>query len=174
MGVKIYAMILFDCVNETNTGLQGAINRGDASKVVHAVGYAINSPKLVNMPSYFNPRSIITGNLMIPSNVENCVHYIRSDDTNSRSDTMAKYNGGASDKSTTSYKPLYFKATHGGLGGLPYFTGAGEGNNIPFLEPGSAFAANLNMAEDIRASRDVAQNATSFCSRLGIPCALTV
>lgn len=155
LGIKIYAMILFDCVNETNTSAQGAINRGA-------------------IPFYSNPRSIISGSLMIPPNVENCVHFMRGDDTNSRSATMTKYQGGAMDHGKTAYTGMYFKATHGGLGGLPYFQGTGEGNNISILEPGSAFATNVTMAEDVLASRQVAKLATSFCGRLHIPCSVSV
>ncbi|MEP6836329.1 MAG: hypothetical protein ABJB74_23265 [Gemmatimonas sp.] len=153
--IKIYAMILFDCVNETATSVQGAINHGA-------------------VPGYSNPRSIISGSSMIPSNIENCVHFIRGDDTNSRADTMAKYTGGAVDHGKTAYTAMYFKATHGGLGGLPYFKGTGEGNNINILEPGSATATNVTMAEDIWASRQVAKFATAFCARLGVPCAVGV
>ena len=155
LGIEIYALILFDCVNETNTSMQGAINRG-------------------GIPTYSNPESIITGSLQIPNNVANCVHYIRSDDTNSRSDTMEKYRGGPINPTRTRYAPLYLKATHGGLGGLPYFQGTGEGNNIPILEPGASFATNVTMAEDILAARQVAKHATAFCASLGVPLALTV
>lgn len=155
LGIQIYAMILFDCVNETDTSAQGFINRG-------------------GIPTYSNRESIITGSLQIPSNVANCVHYIRSDDTNSRSDTMAKYRGGPINTARTRYTPLYLKATHGGLGGLPYFQGTGEGNNIPILEPGAAFATNVTMAEDILASRQIAKHATTFCCSLGVPLALSV
>ena len=155
LGIQIYAMILFDTVNETNTSVQGVINRGV-------------------IPTFSNPESIITGNLQIPTNVVNCVHYIRNDETTSRSDTMEKYRGGPINSAKTRYTPMYLKATHGGLGGLPYFKGEGEGNNIPILEPGAAFATNVTMAEDIYASRQVAKNVTNFCATLGIPLGISV
>jgi len=156
---------------EVATRLQGSpVTKG----AVHVAGAVTLSPAAMLVPNYANPRSIITGSRMIPSDVENCVHYIRGDDTDSRSGTMAKYKGGPSDPGKTSYKAMSFKATHGGLGGLPYFTGTGEGNNIPILKPGSAFATNVTMAEDMKASRDVAKHATTFCSRLGSPCSLGV
>jgi hypothetical protein len=155
MGIEIYAMILFDCVNETNTSIQGVINRGQ-------------------LRPYSNPESIITGNLQIPSNVANCVHYIRNDETTSRDTTMEKYRGGPVNHAKTRYTPLYLKATHGGLGGLPYFQGTGEGNNIPILEPGASFATNVTMAEDIAVSRLVAKTTTTFCATLGIPLSISV
>jgi hypothetical protein len=152
--IKIYALILFDCVNETNTSVQGVINRG----VAHVS----------------NLQSIITGDLNIPTNVMNCIHFIRNDESNSRSSTMTKYSGGAINDSKTCYKPFYLKATHGGLGGLPYFNGEGKGNNIPILEPGSATPTNVTMEEDIGASRAVAKAVTNSCSSLRIPLSLEV
>ena len=155
LGIQIYAMILFDTVNETNTSLQGVINRG-------------------GIPTFSNPESIITGNLQIPTNVANCVHFIRNDETTSRDATMEKYQGGPINNAKTSYTPYYLKATHGGLGGLPYFQGTGEGNNTVIKEPGGAYATNVTMAEDIKASRLVAKTTTTFCATLGIPLAISV
>ena len=187
LGIRIYAMILFDTVNETNTSVQGVINRGEikgvtvagatvAAGVVGGPGTAVGVGGTIGsvMPNYSNPESIILGDLRIPTNVANCVHYIRSDESNSRSTTMAKYRGGPVNNTNTRYTPLYLKATHGGLGGLPYFQGTGEGNNIPILEPGAAFPTNVTMAEDIKGSRDVAKHVNTFCGALHIPLAITV
>jgi hypothetical protein len=155
LGIQIYAMILFDTVNETNTSVQGVINRGV-------------------IPTFSNPESIITGNLQIPTNVANCVHFIRNDETTSRDATMEKYRGGPINNTKTSYTPYYLKATHGGLGGLPYFPGKGEGENTPIKEPGGGYATNVTMAEDIAASRLVAKTTTTFCATLGIPLGISV
>lgn len=150
VGIKIHAMILFDCVNETDTSVQGVINRG-------------------GVPTYSNRRSIVAGASMIPANVENCIHFIRSDDTNSRAETMTKYNGGPVDRTKTKYTPMHLKGTHGGLGGLPYFEGQGDGDASLIREPGSAFATNVSMAEDLQASRTVVRFANTFCANLAIP-----